>query len=234
MPDIELGDGARPDSHGHLLGRRRVGAQQHQPQVAVHLAGKGRVCVEREQGQGRWPPLVGEESNAESGPRTTQRVFEGPGRTPDLPAAHLPSNSVFFIDPRAAPAITLNYLSAAQDQAIAIQSLRLARRVVLGTETMKKYAPEEFLPCPGFQTDEDLIKAAGNVGTTIFHPVGTCSMGRADDPNAVVDPQLRVRGIEGLRVIDASIMPAITSGNTNSPTLMIAERGAMLVLGHRA
>jgi choline dehydrogenase len=134
-------------------------------------------------------------------------------------------------DPRAAPAITLNYLSAPEDQAIAVQSLRLARRVVLGTETMKKYAPEEFLPGPGFQTDEEMIRAAGNVGTTIFHPVGTCRMGRADDPDAVVDPQLRVRGIDGLRVIDASIMPNITSGNTNSPTLMIAERGAMLVLG---
>jgi len=137
-------------------------------------------------------------------------------------------------DSRASPAIMLNYLSAPEDQALAIQSLRLARRVVLGTQTMKKYAPEEFLPGPGFQTDEELVTAAGNVGTTIFHPVGTCKMGRADDATAVVDPQLRVRGIEGLRVIDASIMPTITSGNTNSPTLMIAERGAMLVLGNRA
>ena len=136
-------------------------------------------------------------------------------------------------DPRASPAIMLNYLSAAEDQTIAAQSLRLARRVVLGTETMKKYAPEEFLPGPAFQTDEELIKAAGNVGTTIFHPVGTCKMGRADDATAVVDAQLRVRGIEALRVIDASIMPAITSGNTNSPTLMIAERGASLVLASR-
>ncbi|MGP1676885.1 MAG: GMC family oxidoreductase [Burkholderiales bacterium] len=134
-------------------------------------------------------------------------------------------------DPRASPAIMLNYLSAPEDQAIAVQSLRLARRVVLGTQTMKKYAPEEFLPGSGFQTDDELVTAAGNVGTTIFHPVGTCRMGRADDASAVVDPQLRVRGIDGLRVIDASIMPNITSGNTNSPTLMIAERGAMLVLG---
>jgi choline dehydrogenase len=136
-------------------------------------------------------------------------------------------------DPRAAPAIMLNYLSAPEDQAIAVQSLRLARRVVLGTDTMKKYAPEEFLPGPGFETDAEMIKAAGNVGTTIFHPVGTCRMGRAEDARAVVDPQLRVRGIEGLRVIDASVMPTITSGNTNSPTLMIAERGAMLVLANR-
>jgi choline dehydrogenase len=137
-------------------------------------------------------------------------------------------------DPRASPAIMLNYLSAPEDQGIAMQSLRLARRVVLGTQAMKKYAPEEFLPGPGFQTDEEMVTAAGNVGTTIFHPVGTCKMGRADDPGAVVDPQLRVRSIEGLRVIDASIMPTITSGNTNSPTLMIAEHGAMLVLGNRS
>jgi choline dehydrogenase len=134
-------------------------------------------------------------------------------------------------DPRAHPAIMLNYLSAPEDQSIAVQSLRLARRIVLGTQSMQKYAPEEFLPGPGFQTDEELVQAAGNVGTTIFHPVGTCKMGRADDPAAVVDPQLRVRGVEGLRIIDASVMPAITSGNTNSPTLMIAERGAMLLLG---
>ena len=137
-------------------------------------------------------------------------------------------------DPRARPAIMLNYLSTPEDQAIAVQSLRLARRVVLGTQAMKKYAPEEFLPGPAFQTDAELVTAAGNVGTTIFHPVGSCRMGRADDADAVVDPQLRVRGIDGLRVIDASIMPKITSGNTNSPTLMIAERGATLVLGNRA
>jgi choline dehydrogenase len=136
-------------------------------------------------------------------------------------------------DPRSHPAIMLNYLSAPEDQAIAVQSLRLARRIVLGTQTMQKYAPQEFLPGPAFATDEQLVTAAGNIGTTIFHPVGTCKMGRADDASAVVDPQLRVRGIERLRVIDASIMPTITSGNTNSPTLMIAERGAMLVQGSR-
>ncbi|MFA5915344.1 MAG: GMC family oxidoreductase N-terminal domain-containing protein [Burkholderiales bacterium] len=136
-------------------------------------------------------------------------------------------------DARAHPAIMLNYLSAPQDQAIAVQSLRLARSIVLGTRTMKKYAPEEFLPGPRFATDEQLVEAAGNIGTTIFHPVGTCKMGRADDATAVVDPQLRVHGIERLRVIDASIMPAITSGNTNSPTLMIAERGAMIVQSSR-
>jgi len=94
-----------------------------------------------------------------------------------------------------------------------------------------KYSPEEYLPGTRFQSDDELAEASANLGTTIFHPVGTCKMGRADDPLAVTDPQLRVRGVERLRVIDASIMPAITSGNTNSPTLMIAERGAQVVKG---
>ena len=133
-------------------------------------------------------------------------------------------------DPRAHPAIMLNYLSAPEDQRIAAVSLRLTRRIVTGTETMKKYRPEEFMPGAAFQTDAELVKAAGNIGTTIFHPVGTCRMGRADDPAAVVDPQLRVRGMGRLRVIDASIMPNITSGNTSSPTVMIAEKGAAAVL----
>jgi choline dehydrogenase len=133
-------------------------------------------------------------------------------------------------DPRAAPAIQLNYLSTAEDQQVAVDSLRLARRIVNGTETMKRYAPEEFVPGPAFQTDAELVKAAGNVGTTIFHPVSTCRMGRADDADAVVDSRLRVRGVGRLRVIDASIMPTITSGNTASPTVMIAEKGAAMVL----
>jgi len=136
-------------------------------------------------------------------------------------------------DSRAHPAITLNYLSTLADQGIAAQSLRIVRRIITGTQTMQRYSPEEFVPGPGFQSEEELVKAAGNVGTTIFHPVGTCKMGRADDPTAVVDPELKVRGIERLRVIDASVMPTITSGNTNSPTLMIAERGSALLIDDR-
>ena len=134
-------------------------------------------------------------------------------------------------DPRAYPAIQCNYLSTPEDRTVAIESLRLTRRIVTESEALKPYAPEEFMPGPRYQSDEELVKAAGNVGTTIFHPVGTCKMGRAGDPAAVVDPQLRVRGIERLRVIDASVMPTIVSGNTNSPTIMIAERGAALVQG---
>ena len=136
-------------------------------------------------------------------------------------------------DPRAAPEIQLNYLSTKEDQQVAVDSLRLVRKIVGGTKTMKKYAPEEFVPGLKFQTDEELITAAGNVGTTIFHPIGTCKMGRADDETAVVDTRLRVRGVGKLRVIDASIMPTITSGNTASPTIMIAEKGATAVLADR-
>jgi choline dehydrogenase len=136
-------------------------------------------------------------------------------------------------DPRAAPEILLNYLSAPEDQRIAVQSLRLARRIVTETSVMKKYAPEETLPGPAIQSDAELIHAAGNVGTTIFHPVGTCRMGRDGDGDAVVDTRLRVRGVGRLRVIDASIMPTITSGNTASPTVMIAERGAAMAIEDR-
>ncbi len=137
-------------------------------------------------------------------------------------------------DTAAAPAIAPNYLSTSEDQAIAVQALRLTRRIVTETRVMQKYAPEEFLPGPAYQSDEEMLKAAGNVGTTIFHPVGTCKMGRADDESAVVDATLKVRGIEGLRVIDASVMPSITSGNTNSPTVMIAERGAAMISGRNS
>ncbi len=136
-------------------------------------------------------------------------------------------------DPLAAPEIRLNYLSTPEDQRIAVQSMRLARRIVNDTETMRKYAPEEFIPGPAFQSDAELVNAAGNVGTTIFHPVGTCRMGRTDDETAVVDTRLRVRGVARLRVIDASIMPTITSGNTASPTVMIAEKGAAAMIEDR-
>ena len=133
-------------------------------------------------------------------------------------------------DPRAYPAIAPNYLSTPEDRKVAVEAMRLTRRIVTRTEALKRYEPEEFMPGPAYQTDEELLKAAGNIGTTIFHPVGTCRMGKADDNSAVVDTKLRVRGIHGLRVIDASVMPTITSGNTNTPTVMIAERGARLVL----
>ncbi len=128
-------------------------------------------------------------------------------------------------DPQAAPAIAPNYLSTEQDRRIAADSLRLTRRIV-AQPALAPYKPEEFKPGPQYQSDEELARLAGDIATTIFHPVGTCKMGRADDALAVVDSRLRVRGVARLRVIDASVMPSITSGNTNSPTLMIAERAA--------
>jgi choline dehydrogenase len=131
-------------------------------------------------------------------------------------------------DASVAPKITANYLSTPEDRKIAAESLKLTRTIVHAT-AMKKYAPEEFKPGAHLTTDEELARAAGDISTTIFHPVGTCRMGRDDDAGAVLDSQLRVRGVAGLRVVDASIMPVITSGNPNSPTIMIAEKAAALI-----
>ncbi len=132
-----------------------------------------------------------------------------------------------------APAIAPNYLSTAEDRQVAADSLRVTRRIV-AQPALARYQPEEWKPGLQYQSDEDLARLAGDIATTIFHPVGTTKMGRVEgpdaDPMAVVDPQLRVRGIRGLRVADAGVMPTITSGNTNSPTLMIAERAAHLIL----
>ncbi len=124
-----------------------------------------------------------------------------------------------------APAIAPHYLSTDADRHVAAASLRLTRRIV-SQPALARFAPEEFKPGSQYQSDEELARLAGDIATTIFHPVGTCKMGRADDETAVVDSRLRVRGVSGLRVVDASVMPTITSGNTNSPTLMIAERAA--------
>jgi len=131
-----------------------------------------------------------------------------------------------------APKIAPNYLSTPEDRKVAADSLALTRRIV-SAPALQKYGPEEFLPGTSFQTDEELAFAAGNIGTTIFHPVGTCKMGRAADPMAVVDSELRVKGVGGLRVVDGSVMPQITSGNPNSPIIMIAERAASLIRGQR-
>jgi choline dehydrogenase-like flavoprotein len=134
-------------------------------------------------------------------------------------------------DPSAAPAIQPNYLTTPEDRRVAADSIRVTRRIV-SQPALAKYAPEEYLPGASIRDDDEaaLEKAAGDVGTTIFHPVGTARMGRDDDVRAVVDARLRVIGLEGLRVIDASVMPSITSGNTNSPTMMIAEKGAAMIL----
>ena len=131
-------------------------------------------------------------------------------------------------DASAPPLIAPNYLSTDYDRHVAANALRLTRRIA-AAPALARYRPQEILPGIQYQTEEELQQAAGAVGTTIFHPVGTCRMGTTDDPGAVVDNRLRVIGVDGLRVVDASVMPNITSGNTNSPTLMIAERASDMI-----
>jgi choline dehydrogenase len=135
--------------------------------------------------------------------------------------------------PQDAPRIQARYLSTAEDRQVAADSLRLTRRIA-AMPALAKYRPQEVKPGVQFQSDDDLARLAGDIGTTIFHPVGTCKMGPASDPNAVVDTRLRVHGVAGLRIADASVMPTITSGNTNSPTLMIAERAAAWLIADAA
>ena len=124
-----------------------------------------------------------------------------------------------------APAIAPHYLSTPEDRQVAADSLRVTRRIV-AQPALARFQPEEWKPGVQYQSDEELARLAGDIATTIFHPVGTTKMGRAGDPLAVLDTQLRVRGVAGLRVVDAGAMPTITSGNTNSPTLMLAEKAA--------
>ena len=129
-------------------------------------------------------------------------------------------------DPEKHPAITLNYLATKEDCEVAVQGMRFTRRI-MADEALARFQPIEWLPGSQLTSDDDMLDAARDIGTTIFHPVGTCAMG--NNELAVVDDRLRVRGVCGLRVIDASVMPTITSGNTNAPTVMIAEQGARFV-----
>ncbi|MCQ0990489.1 GMC family oxidoreductase [Jiella marina] len=128
-----------------------------------------------------------------------------------------------------APDIRPNYLATEADRRVAVDALKWARRIVF-QKPLARFQPEEYKPGAHVESDDDMLVAAGDLGTTIFHPVGTAKMGAQDDRMAVLDERLKVRGIAGLRVIDASAMPAITSGNTNSPTIMIAEKGAEMIL----
>jgi len=132
--------------------------------------------------------------------------------------------------PDEAPSIAPNYLSTDEDRQVAADAIRVTRRL-MGQSALSKYAPEEYVPGPKVSNDTaDLAKAAGDIGTTIFHPVGTAKMGLSTDPMAVVDERLKLHGAEGLRVVDASVMPSITSGNTNTPTIMIAEKASRYII----
>ena len=132
-------------------------------------------------------------------------------------------------DSRVPPKIQPDYLSDPADRKVAADAIKLTRKIV-SSPAMKKFEPEEFKPGIMFASDDELAREAGNIGTTIFHPVGTCKMGPKSDKMAVVDERLKVYGLQGLRVVDASVMPTITSGNTNSPTLMIAEKASDMIL----
>ncbi|MFN4018521.1 MAG: GMC family oxidoreductase [Reyranella sp.] len=133
-------------------------------------------------------------------------------------------------DPSAKPVIAPNYLATYEDRTVAADAIRVTRRL-MRQPAMQPYRPEEYLPGPAVGDDDaSLAKAAGDIGTTIFHPVGTAKMGLPSDPHAVVDERLRVIGLQGLRVVDASVMPTITSGNTNTPTIMIADKAAGMIL----
>ena len=134
-------------------------------------------------------------------------------------------------DPTVYPGIFANYLADSLDQEVAVASLKIGRKIA-EQPALAKYVEHEMMPGPDFQTDEALLEYARGAGTTIYHPVGTCQMGTG--PQAVVDAQLRVHGIEGLRVVDASIMPRLVSGNTNAPTIMIAEKASDMILGKAA
>ena len=133
-------------------------------------------------------------------------------------------------DFRQAPEIKPNYLATETDRRVAVEAIKLTRKIV-AADALKPYRPEEFMPGPQAASDSELIQAAGDIGTTIFHPVGTCKMG--DDVMAVVDSRLKVRGLRGLRVVDASIMPTITSGNTAAPVMMIAEKASRMIMADR-
>ena len=133
--------------------------------------------------------------------------------------------------PARRPPSSPNYLSTPEDKRVAADAIRLARRIV-AAPALARYRPKEYKPGrPSHDCDAELIHAAGDIGTTIFHPVGTAKMGTDSDPYAVVDAALSVRGVERLRVVDASVMPNITSGNTNAPTMMIAEKAADMITG---
>jgi choline dehydrogenase len=128
-----------------------------------------------------------------------------------------------------APAINPNYLASGEDKQVALDALRFTRNI-MQQKAFNDFDVEEFRPGTAYQSDEELLKQIGEIGTTIFHPVGTCKMGKVDDPTSVVDSELRVIGLQRLRVVDASVMPSITSGNTAAPTMMIAQKIADKIL----
>ncbi|MDN3523278.1 GMC family oxidoreductase [Halomonas ramblicola] len=215
-----------------LLGKARIGLEYALKRSGPMSMAPSQLCAFTRSSDDHAHPNIQYHVQPLSLPAFGQPLHDFPAITASVCNLNPTSRGTVRItgrDPRRAPAIAPHYLSSPEDRQVAADSLRVTRRIA-AQPAFARYAPEEFKPGLEYQSDEELARLAGDIGTTIFHPVGTTRMGRADDPLAVVDPHLRVRGVAGLRVVDAGVMPTITSGNTNSPTLMIAEKAAAWIL----
>ncbi|MFW6345199.1 MAG: GMC family oxidoreductase [Halomonas sp.] len=215
-----------------LVGKAKIGLEYALKRSGPMSMAPSQLCAFTRSSDGYTHPNIEYHVQPLSLPAFGQPLHDFPAITASVCNLNPTSRGTVRItsrDPRQAPAIAPNYLSTPEDRKVAADSLRVTRRIA-GQSAFAKYRPEEVKPGVQYQSDDDLARLAGDIGTTIFHPVGTAKMGRDDDPMAVVNSRLRVRGVRGLRVVDASIMPTITSGNTNSPTLMIAEEAAGWIL----
>ena len=215
-----------------LLGNALIGLEYIFKQSGPMTMGASQVCMFAKSDSSRSTPNL----QCHVQPISTDilgadRMHDFDGITPTIANVRPSSRGEINIasdDSRVNPKIKMNYLSTQDDRYVAAQGLKLIRKIMLETETFKKYEPEEYRPGLHLKEDEDLVKAASEYAQTIFHPVGTCKMG--NDDNSVVNDKLSVKGLENLRVVDASIMPNITSGNTNAPTIMIAEKASDMIL----
>ena len=218
-----------------LIGNALIGLEYIFKQSGPMTMGASQVCLFAKSDKSRATPNL----QCHVQPISTDilgadKMHEFDGITPTVANIRPTSRGQIDIvsnDSRINPKIKMNYLSTPDDRYVAAQGLRLVRKIMLQTKTFKKYEPEEYRPGIHIKKDEDLVKAASEYAQTIFHPVGTCKMG--NDNESVVNDKLSVHGIKNLRVVDASIMPNITSGNTNAPTIMIAEKASDTILNNQ-
>ena len=215
-----------------LLGNVLIGLEYIFKQSGPMTMGASQVCMFAKSDSSRTTPNL----QCHVQPISTDilgadKMHDFDGITPTIANVRPSSRGEINIvsdDSRVSPKIKMNYLSTEDDRYVAAQGLKLIRKIMLETETFRKYEPEEYRPGIHIKQDENLVKAASEYAQTIFHPVGTCKMG--NDSESVVNDKLYVHGLENLRIVDASIMPNITSGNTNAPTIMIAEKAADMIL----
>ena len=218
-----------------LLGNALIGLEYIFKQSGPMTMGASQVCMFAKSDSSRATPNL----QCHVQPISTDilgadKMHDFDGITPTIANVRPTSRGEINIasdDSRVNPKIKMNYLSTEDDRYVAAQGLKLIRKIMLETKTFRKYEPEEYRPGLHIKEDEDLVKAGSEYAQTIFHPVGTCKMGSDDE--SVVNDSLSVRGLENLRVVDASIMPNITSGNTNAPTIMIAEKASDMILNNQ-